>query len=128
MNRRKIGLNIDACVKRAERYIGTSGYCYLAMDIIGSSKVDTFLLRDKVHGITKKIDQEFMQHFVCRGSGIGSGMNGSFEVCRGDSLGSYICSAEAVRDLIEFYNKNYPEIKARWAVGKEAWSYAIKQL
>lgn len=129
MQRRKIGLTIEECVGRAERFIEMNGRCYLAMDVIGSSRMDTDLFYEKIAQVEKEINENFMQYFLGDVHwGRSAGMKGYFEICRGDKLGTYVNSAEAVEELINFYEKNYSDFPARWAVGKEGQSWAISQL
>jgi hypothetical protein len=123
------GMSLEECLEKAEKYISEQGMCYLAFDVQESSKMSRDFFYKKISSLKKDINKNFMKYFVGDVFGENSrGIRGYLEISRGDSAGTYISSPKAIKEIIDYTKKNYPDFPLKWAVAKDCRDAEIKKL
>jgi hypothetical protein len=123
MKKRKKGLSLEECIKRADKYIAEQGLCVLAMDVKNSGKYlreDANAYTDKLRGMVRDLNHAFALYLPTNKIVNGAEEKG-FKIVRGDQVIGAIDSVEAIRKIHDYQVEHYPELPLYWGVAKDGW-------
>lgn len=119
----KVSMSLKRCVSLADRFVNEQGFCILAYDVIGSSRMDLNFFISTRDFMKEDLNKRFRKYFH---PGFGTiGIRDRFDTYRGDSAGACIGSAEGVEKIIIYQGENYVHFPVRWVVAKH---YSDKNL
>lgn len=119
-------MGLRRCVTLAEKFVGEQGFCILAYDVVGSSRMDLnffVLTRDSMK---RDLNRRFKEYFHPGFGGIG--VRDRFDVYSGDMASACINSAEGVEKIIIYHRENYGNFPVRWAVAKHYSDRVLRRL
>lgn len=119
--KKKKGLTVDECVKKAREYISKNRMCLLVFDVKGSRKFpNKQTLINVLLMMIKDINSRFNRYFPKVGPfGNKTGFRAGFRDLFGDSSWAVINNAEIIPKIIEYQQENYPDIPLHWGVAKD---------
>jgi hypothetical protein len=123
MKEKKKGLSLDACIRRAEKYIAEQGLCVLAMDVKNSGeylKKEGYVYTDKLRNMVRDLNHAFVGYLPVNSIITGAEEKG-FKIVRGDQIIGAINSAEAVKKIHDYQIEHYPKMPLYWTVAKDGW-------
>jgi hypothetical protein len=119
-------MGLKRCVSLANRFIVEQGFCILAYDVVGSSKMELGFFLETRNALRDDLNNRFKVYlhkgFETRG------VRERFEIYRGDIASACVGSVEGVRQIINYHTENYGHFPVRWAVAKRYSDVALKRL
>ncbi len=120
--KKKKGLTIDECVKKAGMYISKYGMCLLLFDVKGSKDFpDKRQLIEKLLVMMKDLNAEFGDYFPENDLAVESRKEKGFCCLLGDASWAGINNAEIIPKIIEYQENKYSDIPVYWGVAKDGY-------
>lgn len=116
--KKKKGLTVDECVKKAREYISKNRMCLLVFDVRGSRKfLDQRRLNKVLLPMIEDINDKFSR-YLPRVGPFGN-KTGFSDLFFGDSSWAIINDAEIIPKIIEYQKEQYPDIPLHWGIAKD---------
>lgn len=124
---------MKTCVALADRFVSEQGFCVLAYDVVGSTKIEPSFFDRKRYQLRDDLNERFKVYFhpgydEIFGGCDNIGIRGRFDICFGDSASACIGSAEGVEKIILYHKENYKDFPVRWVVVDKFWRSALKRI
>ncbi len=129
-------MSLEECTEKAREGISTAGYCILAYDIIGSSRLAGIRGRtfwDRWKHMNLDITNKFKHYlYICpdfkEDAHLFRGLTDKFEIIGGDQASACVISAQGVKEIIQYQMYTYPEIPLRFVVGTRYDDPVLKRI
>ncbi len=122
----RYSMGVRRCVSLADRFIGEQGFCILAYDVIGSSKMELRFFLDTRDALRDDLNNRFKEYFHPGFESLG--IRDKFDIYSGDKASACIGSSQGVRQIIVYHKENYLNFPVRWAVAKHFSAVVLKRI
>lgn len=116
------GIDIEACIKKANEIIEQNGLCLFLMDVKGSKQIDNRQeLNTNLESLIRELNTEFDRYFPENNLATSTRTEKGFPFLFGDGTWAAINSSEVVSQIIDYSAKNYPEINFYYNVAEDGY-------
>lgn len=114
------GMDIDACIAKADELIQKNGMCLFLMDIVGSSGLNSAQLDEDFDNLLKDLDAKYASYLPENGLTNRRKEQG-FHRILGDAATGAINDSAVIPLIAGHAVDNYPQLPLRYSVAKDGW-------
>lgn len=123
IKKKKKGLTVSECVKKARKYIKEYGICLLWFDVRGSRRLDLRQLRRRLEAMIKDLNSKFADYFPENDLAVINRSEKGFPgIILGDLSYVGINDAEIIPEIVKYQKEKYPDISFWWGVAKDGYT------
>ena len=115
------GITLKKCIKKADKYIKSKGYCLFLFDIKDSKKyLDRYELQNQIFNLTTELNTEFDEYFP-KNKYINGNEQKGFNVILGDGSLACINNSEVITKISDYISQKMPSVQFYFDVARDAF-------
>ena len=115
------GVTLEKCIKKADKYIKSKGFCLFIFDIKDSKKyLNRQELQNQIFNLTAELNTEFDEYFQ-KNKYVNGKEEKGFVTIIGDSSLACINNSEAITKISDYISQKMPSIQFYFDVARDAF-------